>query len=543
VTTAPASCRRSRPDVNPARMSAAEAAGLVSSGSTLAVEGSGGGVIEPTALREALGSRSAESGEPRDLTVYFCAGIGDKQGSGLDNLARPGLLRRAIGGHFGMNPGLTALVASGQVEGFNFPQGVLTQMYREVAAGRPGVLTKVGLGTFCDPRLDGGRLSPGPTGDLVRVVEIEGDDWLLYRALPIDFAFIRATTADERGNLTMEHEVASLGVLALAMACHNSGGKVIAQVERMAASHSLRARDVVVPAHLVDVVVVVPEQRQTIIGRYQPGLSGEFRAPVDAIPALPAGERAVIARRAAAEIVPGAVVNVGVGMADGVPAVLLAEGRLEDVVLTVEQGLSGGVPAQGVLFGAVWNPDSMIDAPSQFDFFDGGGLDIACLGFAEVDRYGNVNASRVGDTVFGASGFINISQSAGRVVFCGTLTAGGLVVRVGGGRIAIEREGRHRKFVDSVQHMTFSAAQARARGQRVTYVTERAVFELGDDGPVLVEIAAGLDVERDVLAHMAFRPAVAQPLRTMDAALFPDDPTGSAGAKREPAPATAERRP
>ena len=521
MTAAPATrARRSRRDVRPLTLTADEAVRLVRSGSTLAVEGSGGGVVEPTALLEAMDARGAESGEPRDLTLFFCAGIGDKRGSGLDHLARPGLLRRAIGGHFGMNPGLTALVAKGQIEAFNFPQGVLAQMYREVAAGRPGVLTRVGLGTFCDPRLGGGRLSAGPTEGLVSVLELDGGEWLLYRAVPIDYAFIRATTSDRRGNLTMEHEVASLSVLALATACHNSGGTVIAQVERVAASHALKARDVVVPGHLVDVVVVAPEQRQTIAGPYEPGLSGEFRAPVEAIPALPGNERTVIARRAAAEVAPGAVVNVGVGMADGVPSVLLEEGRLEDVVLTVEQGLSGGVPAQGVIFGAVWNPDSVIDAPSQFDFFDGGGLDVACLGFAEVDREGNVNASRVGDTVFGAGGFINISQSAHRVVFCGTLTAGGLATRVGRGVIAIEREGRHRKFVDRVQHMTFSAAQARASGQRVMYVTERAVFELDEHGLLLVEIAPGLDLEADVLAHMDFRPAVADPLATMDPSLF-----------------------
>jgi len=519
TATHPAGSRKSRRDVRPLLLTAGEAVQLVRSGSTLAVEGSGGGVVEPTALLEALGTRSA-GGEPRDLTLVFCAGIGDKDGSGLDHLARPGVLKRAIGGHYGMNPGLSALVASGAIEAFNFPQGVLAQMYREVAAGRPGVLTRVGLGTFCDPRLDGGRLSGGPTEGLVSVLEVDGREWLLYRAVPIDYAFIRATTSDQRGNLTMEHEVASLSVLALAMACHNSGGTVIAQVERLAAGHALKTRDVVVPGHLVDVVVVAPGTPQTIVGQYEPGLSGEFRAPLEAIPTLPANERTVIARRAAAEITRGAVVNVGVGMADGVPAILLEENRLDDVVLTVEQGLSGGVPAQGVIFGAVWNPESVIDAPSQFDFFDGGGLDVACLGFAEVDSLGNVNASRVGDAVFGAGGFINISQSARRVVFCGTLTAGGLVTRLGQGRITIEREGQHRKFVDRVRHMTFSAAQARSSGQGVMYVTERAVFELEERGPVLVEIAPGLDLERDVLAHMAFRPAIADPLRTMAPELF-----------------------
>jgi acyl CoA:acetate/3-ketoacid CoA transferase len=512
--------RHQRRDLRPDILTADQAAELIASGSTLAVEGSGGGVLEPTALLRALGARHEATAEPRDLTLFFCAGIGDKAGGGLDMLARPGLLRRTIGGHYGMNPGLSALVSQGRIEAFNFPQGVMSQLYREIAAGRPGLLTSTGLGTFCDPRLEGGRLSPGPTKDLVSVVEVDGREWLLYRAVPIDFAFIRATTADELGNLSGEREVASLSVLALAMACHNSGGKVIAQVQRLAAAHSLRARDVTVPGHLVDAVVVVPDQPQTMASAYEPGLSGESRAPWHAIPALPANERTVIARRAAAEVTPGAVLNVGVGMADGVAPVLLEQGRLDSVVLTVEQGQSGGVPAQGVIFGAVWNPDSIIDAPSQFDLFDGGGLDVTCLGFAEVDREGNVNASRVGDSVFGAGGFINISQAARTVVFCGTLTAGGLETSVGGGSIRIVREGRHRKFVERVHQVTFSAARARAQGQRVVYVTERAVFELGPDGPVLIEAAPGLDLEADVLAHMDFRPGLADPVRTMPPSIF-----------------------
>jgi acyl CoA:acetate/3-ketoacid CoA transferase len=512
--------RRQRRDLRPDVLTPGQAAELIASGSTLAVEGSGGGVLEPTELLRALGARHEATAEPRDLTLVFCAGIGDKAGGGLDMLARPGLLRRTIGGHYGMNPGLSTLVSQGQIEAFNFPQGVLAQLYRETAAGRPGLLTRTGLGTFCDPRLEGGRLSAGPSTDLVAVVELDGQEWLLYRSLPIDFAFIRATAADELGNLTMEREVASLSVLALASACHNSGGKVIAQVQRLAAARSLPARDVIVPGHLVDAVVVVPGQPQTIASAYEPGLSGESRAPWHAVPTLPASERTVIARRAAAEVTPGAVLNVGVGMADGVAPVLREEGRLDSVVLTVEQGQSGGIPAQGVIFGAVWNPDSIIDAPSQFDLFDGGGLDVTCLGFAEVDRDGNVNASRVGDAVFGAGGFINISQAARTVVFCGTLTAGGLETRIAGGRIEIIREGRHRKFVERVHQVTFSAARARAQGQRVVYVTERAVFELGPDGPVLVEIAPGLDLQRDVIGQLDFRPAVATPVRTMSPSLF-----------------------
>jgi acyl CoA:acetate/3-ketoacid CoA transferase len=457
------------------------------------------------------------------LTLLFCSGIGNRAGSGVDYLADPGLVRRAIGGHYAMSPRLAQLAAEGQIAAYNLPQGVLSQLYREVAAGRPGVVTHVGIGTFCDPRLGGGKLNARCTEDLVSVVEFAGREWLLYHAIPIDVALIRGTTADQRGNITLEHEAATLGVLAAAMAAHNSGGIVIAQVERMACHGTLGARCVVVPGHLVDYLVVEATQPQTAAdGPYNPSLSGELRCPRGAIPPLPLDERKVVARRAYREVQPGSTVNLGVGMADGVGSVAAEEGGLDQIVLTVEQGLAGGVPARGVIFGAVWNPDSMVDSPSQFDFYDGGGVDIACLGFAEIDSLGNVNSSRVGDAIFGVGGFIDISQGARKLVFCGTLTAGGLRTSVAGGELRIEREGRVRKFVPAVAQLTFSAEQARLRGQRVMYVTERAVFELGPAGVEVIEIAPGIDLERDVLGQMDFRPSIREPLSLMDGSLFVD---------------------
>lgn len=512
---------RTHRGIEPRVMTAAEAVQLVPDGATLAIECSGGGVLEASALIAALAERHRAEGAPTALTALFCSGIGNRAGSGLDLLADPHLLRRTIGGHYGMSPHVAELAAAGEIEAYNLPQGVIAQLFRERAAGRPGVLTSVGIGTFCDPRLGGGKLNDKCSEDLVSVVTIAGRDWLLYRSLSVDVAFIRATTADESGNLSLEHEPANLGVLAAAMATRNSGGVVIAQVERIAQRGALPARSVVVPGHLVDVLVVDAGQAQTAAeGPYNASLSGELRVPLGEVPRMPLDERKVVARRAHREIQLGSVVNLGVGMADGIGVVASEEGTLESCTFTVEQGLSGGVPARGVIFGSVWNPESIIDTPAQFDFYDGGGLDITCLGFAEIDAEGNVNSSRVGNAIFGTGGFVNISQGAKEVVFCGTLTAGGLRTTVADGTLRIDTEGRVCKFVQSVGQLTFSAAQARSRGQRVVYITERAVFELGATGPELVEIAPGVDLERDILRHMEFEPAIRTPLRQMDSAIF-----------------------
>lgn len=503
----------------PRIVSAEDALALVQDGDSVLLEASGGGVLEPSALVMALAQRFAQTGRPRGLDLMFCSGVGDRKGSGAGLLAQHGLLRRVIAGHWGMAPALGELLQEESIEGYNIPQGVLAQLLRDVAAGRPGLVTRTGLDTFCDPRLGGGKLNSVTTEDLVELIELDGQEYLRYLPPRFDIGLIRGTTADERGNISLEHEAARLGVLAAAMAVRNSGGIVIAQVKRIAEWGSLPARSVVVPGHLVDYIVVDEDQWQTSQDRNNPAYSGELRIPQSRNEPMALTERKVVARRALQEIPAGAVVNLGVGMADGVANVAAEEARLDDITLTVEQGLVGGIPARGIIFGCSWNPDAIIDASAQFDFYDGGGLDVACLGFAEIDFQGNVNASLVDGRVFGAGGFINISQAAKKVVFCGTLTAGGLKCVVENGRLVIQHEGSHRKFVSEVRQRTFSADRARRNGQQVVYVTERAVFALGPEGLVLTEIAEGFDVA-EVIGLMDFRPSVAANLKIMDSELF-----------------------
>ena len=503
----------------PVVVTAREAVSLMSDGDYLLLEASGGGVLEPTALIDALAKRYSMSASPRDMTLMFCSGVGDREGSGAGKLALPGLFRRVVAGHWGMAPALGQLLTDERLEGYNLPQGVLAQLLREVAAGRPGLFTKTGLNTFCDPRLGGGKLNSITTEDLVELCEIDGEEYLRYLPPKFNVGFIRGTTADEKGNITLEHEAAKLGVLAAAMAVRNSGGIVIAQVKRMAEWQTLSARDVVVPGHLIDYIVIDQDQRQTVESLNNPAYSGEIRVPRSHSDPMALSERKVVARRALAEVPFGSVVNLGVGMADGVATIAAETGRLDDITLTVEQGLVGGVPVRGVIFGCSWNPEAFVDAASQFDFYDGGGLDVTCLGFAEIDEQGDVNSSLVDGRIFGAGGFINISQAAKTVVFCGTLTAGGLRCTVAGGTLTLNNEGVHRKFVKAVKQITFSASRARANGQRVVYVTERAVFELGDRGLVLIEVAGGFSVE-DIIFQMDFAPEISSDLRPMDPALF-----------------------
>lgn len=509
-------------------MSADEAAALIKDGDTLAIEGSGGGLVEPDALIAALARRYRQTGRPRGLTLLHSTGIGDRESRGLSELALDGLCRRAIGGHWGMGVQMARLAADNRIEAYNFPQGVLNQLYREIAAGRPGVITHVGLGTFVDPRLEGGRLNSVTTEDLVEVVELGGREWLFYKSLPIDVAFIRGTTADEDGNISMEQEAATLCMLEAAQAAHNCGGIVIAQVKRLAVGGSLPARWVQVPGFLVDAVVVHERQWQTYEAEYDPAFCGEIRVPLQRMKPLPLDVRKVVARRAAMELLPGAVVNLGFGMPDGVAVVAAEEGVSHMFTLTIEQGAVGGIPAGGLIFGASSNPRAIIDAPDQFDFYDGGGLDLTCLGMAQADGNGNVNVSKYGSTITGTGGFVDISQNAKKVVYCATFTAGGLEVEVRDGGIDVVREGRHRKFVRRVDQVTFSGEYARRRGQRVLYVTERAVFELLPEGLVLTEIAPGVDLRRNVLDNMEFEPAVSRDLRLMDRRLFDPAPVGLA---------------
>ena len=507
-------------------MKANEAVRLISDDEVVGFCGAGGGITEPTKVIEALAQRFKEEQQPKDLTLIHTTGLGDRNDRGMSPLAQQGMIKRVIGGHWAQSPRLAEMAERNEIEAYNFPQGVVCHLIRAAASKQPGILTHVGLGTFVDPDQTGGRLNEKTMDPLVKKQTIDEKEYLFYKTTPLDVAIIRGTTADTDGYISMEDEIIYADALVMAQAAHNNGGKVIVQVKRVVKAGTIHPRQVKIPGFLVDAIVVDEEQSQMYVGGVNRFISGDYTFCSESSELIPLNQRKVVGRRALFEVSPGDVGNVGVGIADGIGIIAREEGVQDAFTLTVETGAVGGESAQGIFFGATLNSRALMDMPAQFDFYDGGGLDVCYLSFAEVDKEGNVNVHRFNGKIVGTGGFVDICQNTQKVVFCGTLTAGGLKTTINDQRIKIEQEGRFKKFINRVPEITFNGKDAIQRGQEVYYVTERAVFKLTVNGLALIEIAPGVDLERDIVQQMAFRPKISEPLSVMDSRLFNEDIMG-----------------
>ena len=487
------------------------------------------GTGHPEEITSGIEEDYIKSGRPKNLTLVYAAGQGDSKDRGLNHFGHEGLVKKVIGGHWGLAPKLQKLAIENKIEAYNLPQGVISHLYRDIAANKPGTITKVGLKTFVDPRISGGKLNDITKEEIVSLTNIFGEDYLLYKAFPIDVTILRGTYADEDGNISFEKEAAQLDALAMAQAAKNSNGIVIVQVENMVKKETLDPHYVKLPGILVDYIVITKDKRnhmQTFAEEYNPSFAGKIRVTLNSIKPMDLNERKIISRRAAMELKPNSITNLGIGMPEGIASVSNEEMVGDYMKLTIESGPIGGVPASGLNFGASINPDAIIDQNSMFDFYDGGGLDIAFLGLAQCDKYGNINVSKFGSKIAGCGGFINITQNAKKVVYCGTFTAGGLKIDISDSKLNILNEGNCKKFVSEVEHITFSGEYARDIGQTVLYITERAVFELTSEGIKLIEIAPGIDLEKDVLDLMDFKPIVDENLKLMDSRIFNDSLMG-----------------
>lgn len=494
---------------------------LIKDGSTVAVGGFVG-CAHPEDITSEIEKSYLKNKTPKNLTLIFAAGQGDSQNKGLNHFGYEGLTSKVIGGHWGLVPKLQKLALDNKIQAYNLPQGIISQLYRDIAAKRPGTITHVGLKTFVDPRIEGGKLNSITKKDIIELINIEKKDYLFYKCIPIDVVILRATYADEFGNCTMEKEAATLDATSMAQAAKNSGGIVIVQVEDIVSKGSLDPKKVKIPGIYVDAIVKShPENHmQTFSENYNPSYCGEAKFLVNSIGHMQLNERKVIARRAAMELVPNSVINLGIGIPEGIAAVANEEGIADEMTLTIESGGIGGVPSCGLSFGASTNPESILDQSSQFDFYDGGGLDVAFLGLAQCDKLGNINVSKFGPKIAGCGGFINISQNSKKVVYCGTFTTGGLRTIVENGKLYIGQEGKFNKFIDTVEQISFSGEYAESIGQKVLYITERAVFRLNNKELVLEEIAPGVDINKDILNHMDFIPKISKNLKLMDAKIF-----------------------
>jgi len=511
------------------KISAKEAAEMIQDNSRVGIGGFVG-IAVAEEIYKAIEHRFLTTGAPRDLSLFFVAGQGNGAEKGLSHFAYEGLLKRTVGAHYGLSPSLQTLVAENKIEAYNFPQGILNQLLRTMAGRKGYAISKVGLHTFVDPELEGGKLNSKTVKDLVKKTQIDGHDYLLYKTGRFDFVILRGTYADEHGNICMEKEALKIENLPMAMAAHNTGGKVIVQVEKIVPNGTLDPKNVVIPSICVDYVVEVEDMKnhmQTFAEDFNPDYVSSKPIPKGEFKPYPLNERKIIARRAAQFLTKDMkVLNFGIGLPEVVAQVIEEEGISDNFTPTVEPGGIGGIAAGGLSFGALSAPQAILDHAYQFDFYDGGGLDITFLGMAECDIFGNVNVSKFGPKIAGCGGFIDISQNTHNVVFCGTFMAGKMQFETGNGEFKIISDGKVPKLIDFVEQITFSGEYAKEKQQVVHYVTERAVFAITSEGFTLIEIAPGVDLESDVLAHMSFKPIISKELKLMDARIFKAEKMG-----------------